>query len=121
MEAAKATIALAVFGGLHDTTEVDRNTLIALSSLASRRGRLVGFVEFGFEADRTVVYLGGDRQTRFSNGILVHVTDAARMHTSETLVPNDAKGVTSQAVDLPSDSLVRVVKNLCWRSRIDST
>jgi hypothetical protein len=44
MQAAEATNALAVLRGLHDKAEVDRNTLIALSSLAGRSGRLVGFV-----------------------------------------------------------------------------
>jgi hypothetical protein len=44
MQAAGATNALAVLKTLHDNAEVDRNTLIALSSLAGERGRLVGFV-----------------------------------------------------------------------------
>jgi hypothetical protein len=111
MQAAKATIALAVFGGLHDNTEVDRNTLIALSSLAGRSGRLVGFVELGLEADRAVIDLGGDRQLWYSNSVLVHVTYTARMHVSKALVPNDAKGLASQVVDLPSDVLIRVVED----------
>jgi hypothetical protein len=51
MQAAETTNALAIFGGLHDKAEVDRNTLIALSILADRSGRLVGFVELGLEAD----------------------------------------------------------------------
>jgi hypothetical protein len=44
MQAAEATNTFAVLGRLHDKAEVDRNTLIALSSLSCRRGRLVGFV-----------------------------------------------------------------------------
>jgi hypothetical protein len=43
MQAAEATNAHVIFGGLHDKAEVDRNILIALSSLAGRRGRLVCF------------------------------------------------------------------------------
>jgi hypothetical protein len=42
MQAAEVTNTLAVLERLHDKAEVDRNTLIALSSLAGRRGRLVG-------------------------------------------------------------------------------
>jgi hypothetical protein len=36
--------------------------LVALSSLAGRRGTLVGFVELGFKAHREVIDVGGDRQ-----------------------------------------------------------
>jgi hypothetical protein len=61
MQTAEATNALAILGGLHDKAEIDRNTLIAVSSLAGRRGRLVGFVELCLEADSTVIDLGGDR------------------------------------------------------------
>jgi hypothetical protein len=39
---------------------------------------------------------------------------------SETLVPNDAKDLTGQVVDLPSDIFIRVVEDGDWRSRIDS-
>jgi hypothetical protein len=38
---------------------------------------------------------------------------------SETLVPTDAKGLTGQAVDLPSDVFIRVVEDKDWRSSID--
>jgi hypothetical protein len=44
MQAAEVANALAVLGRLHDKAEVERNTLIALSSLAGRRVRLVGIV-----------------------------------------------------------------------------
>ncbi len=60
MQTAEATNALAILGGLHDKAEVDRNTLIALSSLAGRRGRLVGFVKR--EVDRIVIDPNGNRQ-----------------------------------------------------------
>jgi hypothetical protein len=32
-----------------------------------------------------------------------------RIYMSETLVPNDAKGLTSQVADLPSDVFIRVI------------
>ena len=51
MQAAEATTALAIVGRLHDKAKIERNTLIALRSLMSRRGRLIGFVELGLEAD----------------------------------------------------------------------
>ena len=47
MQAAEATDAHVIFGGLHDNVEVDRNDLIALSSLAGRRSRVVCFWELG--------------------------------------------------------------------------
>jgi hypothetical protein len=109
MQAAEATNAFAVLGRLHDKAEVDRNTLIALSSLACRRGRLVSFVQLRLEVNRAVIDLGGDRQVGYANSVLVHVTNTARMHVSEALMPNDAEGRTSQVVDLPSDIFLRVV------------
>ena len=74
VQAAEATNAIAFFGGLHDKAEVDRNHLIALSSLAGRKGKLVGFVEHGLEADRTTIDFGGNRQVGYPNSILVHVS-----------------------------------------------
>jgi hypothetical protein len=56
MQAAETTNALAI-ERLHDRTKVDRNILIALSSL-----ELVGFVKRGLEADWTVIDLGDVRQ-----------------------------------------------------------
>jgi hypothetical protein len=44
----------------------------------------------------TVIDLGGDRQVGYPSSVLMHVTSTARMHVSEALVPNDAKGLTSQ-------------------------
>jgi hypothetical protein len=88
---------------LHDKPEVERNTLFALSSLAGRRGRLVGFVELGFEGNRVVIDLGGDRQIGSANSVLVHVTNTARMHVPEALMPHESSGL------LPSDIFVRVV------------
>jgi hypothetical protein len=61
IQAADRKNTLAVFGRLHDKSKVDRNTLIALSSLVGARGRLVGFVKLDLEADRTVIDPGGDR------------------------------------------------------------
>jgi hypothetical protein len=52
IQATEDTIALAIFGRLHDKSKVDRNILIAVSSLALRIGRLAGFVELGLEAER---------------------------------------------------------------------
>jgi hypothetical protein len=52
MQAAKAADALAILGRLHDKSKVDRNTLIALSSFAGRRGRLIGFVDLGLDRSR---------------------------------------------------------------------
>jgi hypothetical protein len=66
MQAPETTNALAVLGRFQDEAQVDRDTLIALSSLADRRGRLVGFVELGLEANRAVIDLGAD-------SVLVHV------------------------------------------------
>jgi hypothetical protein len=94
---------------VHDKAEVDKNILNALSSLAGRRGRLVGFVQLSNEANRAVIDLGGDRQLGYINSVLVHVTNAARMHMLEALMPNDAEGLTSQVVDVPSDIFLRVV------------
>jgi hypothetical protein len=119
MQSAEATNALAIFGRLHDKTEVYRNTLIALSSFAGRSGRLVGFVELGLEADRAVIDLGGNRQVGYPNGVLVHVTNTARMDVSKALVPNDAKGLAGQVVDLPSDVFIWVLEDGDWRSRGD--
>jgi hypothetical protein len=82
-------------------------------------GRLVGCVELDLDADRTIIYLGGDRQVGYPNIVLVHDTDAARTHVSETLMPNDAKGLTGQVVNLPSDIFIWVVEDGDWRSRID--
>jgi hypothetical protein len=62
MQDAEATNALNIVGSLHDKTKVDRKTLIALITLADKRGWLVGIVKLGLEADRTVIDLGGDRQ-----------------------------------------------------------
>lgn len=62
MQATEATNALTIFGRLYDKAKVDRNDLIAWSSLADRSGRLVGFVKLGVEADRTIVDVGGDSQ-----------------------------------------------------------
>jgi hypothetical protein len=45
--------------------QVDRKTLIALISLAVRRGRLVAFVKLGLEVDRTLLDQGGDRQAGY--------------------------------------------------------
>jgi hypothetical protein len=72
---------------------------------ATNSSRLVGFMKLGLETDRTVIDLGGNRQVGYAN-VRVHVTATVRVHVSETLVPNDAKGLTGQVVDL--------------RSRIDS-
>jgi hypothetical protein len=108
VQAAEATNALAVLGRLHDKAEVDRNTLIALSHLAGRRGRLVGLVELGIEAKRTAINLGGDRQVGYANSVLVHVTNTVRMHVPEALLPNSTEGLTSQVVDLPSEHLYPV-------------
>lgn len=88
----------AIFRSLHDRSKVDSNTLITLGSLASRRGRLVGFVKLGVEADRTVTDFGCDGQAGYPKSILAHITDTVRMHVSETLVPNDAKDLTGQVV-----------------------
>jgi hypothetical protein len=75
-------------------------------------------VELGLEVDRTVINLGGGRQVwYYPNIILVHVTYTASMHVSKALVPNDAKGLTSQGVDLPSDAFTRVLEDGDWRSR----
>jgi hypothetical protein len=82
---------------------------------ATNSSRLVGFMKLGLETDRTVIDLGGNRQVGYAN-VRVHVTATVRVHVSETLVPNDAKGLTGQVVDLPSD----VVEDGDWRSRIDS-
>ncbi len=84
--------------------------MIALSSFAGRSGRLVGFVELGLEADRVVIDLGGNRQVGYPNGVLVHVTNTARIHVSKALVPNEAKGLASQVADLPSDVFIWVVE-----------
>jgi hypothetical protein len=74
MHADLATNMLAIFKRLRDKPKVRRDTLIAVSSHASRGGRHVDFVWLGFEADRS---------------------DTARRHVSETLVPNDANGFES--------------------------
>jgi hypothetical protein len=50
----------------------------------------------------------------------MHISDTARMHVSEALVPNDAKGLTGQVVDLPCDISIRLVEERDWHSRIDS-
>jgi hypothetical protein len=42
------------------------------------------------------------------------------MHVSEKLVPNDAKSLTGQVVDLQSDIVIRIIEDGDWRSRIDS-
>jgi hypothetical protein len=109
MQAAEPTNALAVLERLHDKAEVDRNTLIALSSPACRRGRLGGFVQLGLEVNRAVIDLGGDRQVGYANRVLAHVTNTARMDRPEALIPNDAEGLTSQVVDFPSDIFLREV------------
>jgi hypothetical protein len=80
IQAAEETIAIAIFGRLHDKSKVDRNTLIAVSSLAVRIGRLAGFVELGLEAERTFNDPGGDRKAGYPNSVLVHVTDKVRIH-----------------------------------------
>jgi hypothetical protein len=77
-------------------------------------------VKLGLEVDRTVIEQGGDRLFGYSNSALVHATDTLRIHVSETLVPNDAKGITGQVVDLLSDIFIRVVEDGDWRSRIVS-
>jgi hypothetical protein len=51
MQAAEVTNALAIVGRVHDKSKVDRNLLIALISLADRRGRLV---RFGLERGWTI-------------------------------------------------------------------
>jgi hypothetical protein len=106
MQAAEATNALPVLEGLHDRAEVEINTLFALSCRAGRRGRLISFVEVGVEANRAVIDLGGDRQVGYANSVLVHATNTARMHVTETLMPNNAEGLTSQVADLPSDIFI---------------
>jgi hypothetical protein len=57
---------------------------------------------------------------RYPNSVLAHVTDTAIVHVSEPLVPNDAKGLTGQVVDLLSYIFIWVVEGGDWRSRIDS-
>jgi hypothetical protein len=109
MQAAETMNALALFGRLHDKAEVDINALIALSSLAGRRGRLVGFVELGNKANRAVIDLGGVSQVGYANGVLVHVNNTARMRVPEALMPYNAEGLTSQVVYLPSDIFIQVV------------
>jgi hypothetical protein len=104
---------------LPNISKVERNTLIALNSLAGRTDRIVGFVKLGLKADRRLIDLGCDRQVGYSHRVLVRVTDTARVHVSEALVPNDAKGLTSRVVDLLSDIIIWVVENGDWRSRID--
>jgi hypothetical protein len=52
--------------------------------------------------------LGGYRQVGYTNSVLVHVTNTARMHVPEALMPNDAEGLTSQVVGLPSEIFIRV-------------
>ena len=70
-----------------------------MSSIAGRRGRLVGFVKPGLlKADQTFIDLGGYRQFDYPNSVLVHATDAVNMHAAEILAPNDAKGLTGQVV-----------------------
>jgi hypothetical protein len=68
-------------------------------------------VELGLEAERAVINLGGDRQTRYPNSVLVHVTNTTRMHMPEALMPKDAKCLSSQVVDLQRDIFIRVVEN----------
>jgi hypothetical protein len=51
-----------------------KETLITLSKLAGRRGRLVDFVKLGLEADRTVIDFSGDRLVGYHNGLLLHIT-----------------------------------------------
>jgi hypothetical protein len=111
MQGAEVTNTLAVLRRLHDKVEVDRNTFIALSSLAGRRGRLVGFVEFGFEANRAVIDIGGDRQVEYANSVLVHVANRERIDVPEALMPHNTEGLTSQVFYLPSDIFIRVIEH----------
>jgi hypothetical protein len=62
----------------------------------------------------------GDRQARYPNIVLVHVSDTVRMQVYKTLVPNDVKGLTNQVVDLRSDILIGVFEYGDRRSWIDS-
>jgi hypothetical protein len=50
MQAAEGTNTLAIFARLHNKSKVNRNILIASSSVAGRRGRLVGCVKHGCDA-----------------------------------------------------------------------
>jgi hypothetical protein len=86
--------------------------LIALISLADRRGRLVGSAKLGLEAGWTNIDLGGD-------SLHVHVTDTASMYVYEALVPNDPY-LMGQVLDLPSGICIRVVGDGDWRSQIDT-
>jgi hypothetical protein len=65
---------------------------VAWSSLAGRRDSRAGFVERDLVADRMIVDLGDDRQIAYMC--------MTRMHASKTTVPNDAKNLTGQVVDL---------------------
>jgi hypothetical protein len=58
-------------------------------------------VRLGLQAIQTVIDLSGDGQLGYLNRVLVHATGAVRIHVSETLVPNDAKGLT------PSEIFIR--------------
>jgi hypothetical protein len=42
------------------------------------------------------------------NSVLVHVTDTVRMHVSETMVPNDSKGLTDQVISLSGSCTMEV-------------
>jgi ABC-type molybdate transport system ATPase subunit len=90
MQAANATNALAVLGRKHDKAEVDRNALIHL------------------EANRVVINLSCDKQVGYANSVLVHVTNTARMHVPEALIPNYVEGLTNQVADLPTFIFIRV-------------
>jgi hypothetical protein len=61
-------------------------------------------MKHGLEADRTVIDVDGDRQAGYTypKSVLVNITDTVRMLVSETFVPNDAKGLAGQVVDLPT-------------------
>jgi hypothetical protein len=85
--------------------------MIALSSLAGRRSRLVSFMELGLEADRTVIDLGGDGQVWYPNSVIVHSTNTARRRVSEALVPHDAKVLSQYATYYSCSQLSRVHRN----------
>jgi hypothetical protein len=56
-----------------------------------------------------VLSSGCDGQAGYANSKLVHATKTTRMHVPEALMPNDAEGLASQVVDLPSDIFIRIV------------
>jgi hypothetical protein len=58
----------------------------------------------GSHRSRNNFDLGGDRQVGYTNSVLVHVTNTARMDVPEALMPN-GEGLTGQGDDLPSNIL----------------